>query len=206
MASLITEWCYMTPSAVCARKLNLSRTTVDLWYRRIQKEILNLPPPSPFTGIVEVDECYFGKKPFGVKGTGMIGKIPIVGIRSRKTGNVWATTVDKHLSQENLIPIILKHVDKGSTIYSDGFGAYAPLKSLGYTHHIVYHAHTYVTSYGIHTNGIESFWRYLRYFFRGKRTLGKKLYQPYLEEALFRFNTRPTTKLRKVVRKKLLSL
>ena len=205
MASLITEWCYATPAAVCARKLNLSRTTVDLWYKRIRMAIIHLPPPPLFTGIVEIDESYFGRKPYGMKGTGMMGKVPIVGVRSRETGFVWATTVDEHLSQKNMIPIILEHVEKGTTIYSDGFGAYAPLKSLGYKHYVVHHAHTYVESYGVHTNGIESFWRYLRYFFRSKRTLGKKQYESYLQEAVFRFNTRPASELRKVVRKKLLS-
>ncbi|HAO51902.1 TPA: hypothetical protein DCQ85_00365, partial [Candidatus Magasanikbacteria bacterium] len=69
MHALITEWCYSIPSAVCAKKLNLTRRTTDLWYKRIQELILQLPPPPLFTGAVEVDESYFGKKPFGMKGT-----------------------------------------------------------------------------------------------------------------------------------------
>ncbi len=205
MAALITEWCYATPSAVCSRKLHLSRATVSLWYKRIQREVLHLPPPPIFTGVVEIDESYFGKKPFYLKGTGMIGKVPILGIRSRKTGFVWATTMSEETSQKSIIPIILERIAPGTIIYTDGFGAYAPLKSLGYKHHVVYHAHTYVTSYGIHTNGIESFWRFLRHFFRSKRTISKNLYSAYLQEAIFRFNTRPTDKLRKTVRKLLLA-
>jgi len=165
MHSLITKWCYSTPPATCARKLNLSRRTTDLWYKRIQDAILHLPPQPSFLGVVEIDESYFGHKPLGMKGAGMVGKVPIIGIRSRDTGYVWARTMSQTLSQEIVIPVILERVEKGSTIYSGGFGAYAPLKFLGYTHHVVYHAHTYVDSYGIHTNGIESFWRYLRYFF-----------------------------------------
>lgn len=201
MHALITEWCYATPAAVCAKKLNLSRTTVNMWYQRIQDKILHLPPPPQFTGVVEVDESYFGKKPYWMKGTGMVGKVPIFGIRSRETGAVWATTMSGAPSQKTVVPIIMSMVETGSTIYSDGFGAYAPLRSHGYTHHIVYHAHTYVGSFDVHTNGIESFWRYLRHFFRSKRTLHKSLYQLYLQEALFRFNTRDPKKLRRVVRK-----
>ena len=200
MAQLITEWCYATPAAVCARKLNLSRTTVQLWYGRIREKILQLPPPPLFTGAVEVDESYFGKKPFGMKGTGMVGKVPFFGIRSRETGLVWVTTMDVEPRQETIIPIIQNMVSPGATIYSDGFGAYAPLKSLGYKHRVVYHAHVYVTDKSVYTNGIESFWRYLRYFFRSKRTISKNLYKPYLLEAVFRFNTRPVANLRKVVR------
>lgn len=201
MALLITEWCYSTPSAMCSRKLHLSRTTVDLWYKRIRTAIIHLPPPPLFSGAVEVDESYFGRKPFGLKGTGMIGKVAIFGIRSRETGLVWATIVPEEASQDSIIPIIKERVIHGSTIYSDGFGGYAPLRSIGYKHHIVYHAHTFASSYGVHTNGIESFWRYLRHFFRTKRTIGRKLFQIYLQEAIFRFNTRPTPKLRKIVRK-----
>ena len=200
MHSLITEWCYATPLAICARKLNLTRRTTDLWYKRIQEGILNLPPPPPFSGVVEVDESYFGTKPQGLKGTGMIGKVAMFGIRSRETGQVWAVSMPEQLCQKNIIPIILKRVQKGSTIYSDGFGGYAPLKSLGYTHHKVYHAHTYVHSHIVHTNGIESFWRHLRYFFRSKRTLSRKHYESYLQEAVFRFNTREPSKLRRAVR------
>lgn len=203
MTQLITEWCYATPAAICARKLNLSRTTVDLWYKRIRLSIIRLPPPLPFTGAVEVDESYFGIKPLGLKGTGTIGKVGIFGIRSRETGQVWATIVPGIISQKNIIPIIQKSISPKATIYSDGFGGYTPLKSLGYKHHVVYHAHTFTTSFGVHTNGIESFWRYLRHFFRSKRTIGRKLYPIYLQEAVFRFNTRPTSKLREVVRKNL---
>ena len=205
MAQLLTEWSYTTPAAVCAQKLHLNRNTVDLWYRRIQECILHLPPPLPFTGVVEIDECYFGNKPFGMKGTGMIGKVPVFGIRSRETGRVWTTTMSGVITQTNIIPVIQKMIIHGSTIYSDGFGVYAPLQSLGYKHHVVYHAHTFVTSRMIHTNGIESFWRYLRHFFRSKRTLSRNLYEPYLKEAVFRFNTRSPEKLRKVVRKMLKS-
>lgn len=201
MAALVTEWCYATPAAVCARKLHLNRNTVDLWYGRIREYIIHLPPPSPFTGVVEIDESYFGQKAFGIKGTGMIGKVPVFGIRSRETGFVWATTMPGTMNQTTLIPIIQTMVTPHSTIYSDGFGAYAPLRSLEYTHHVVYHAHTFVTSRIVHTNGIESFWRYLRHFFRSRRTLSRNLYEPYLQEALFRFNTRPPEKLRKIVRK-----
>ena len=203
IAQLITEWCYATPAAICARKLNLSRTTVDLWYKRIRSSVINLPPPLPFTGAVEVDESYFGTKPFGLKGRGMIGKVGIFGIRSKETGLVWATIVPGIISQKNIIPIIKKCISPKTTIYSDGFGGYTPLKSMGYKHRVVYHAHTFATSLGVHTNGIESFWRYLRYFFRSKRTIGRKLYPIYLQEAIFRFNTRPVSKLREVVRKNL---
>lgn len=150
-----------------------------------------------------MDESYFGIKPFGLKGTGMVGKVGIFGIRSRETGLVWATIVPEEMSQKSIIPIIRERVAPEATIYSDGFGGYAPLRSLGYQHRVVYHAYTYKTSFGVHTNGIESFWRYLRYFFRSKRTIGRKLYSIYLQEAIFRFNTRSPSKLREVVRKNL---
>jgi transposase-like protein len=201
MAALITEWCYGTPAAMCARKIHLNRNTVDLWYRRIQAKIFTLPPPPPFTGSVEVDESYFGRKPVGIPGTGMVGKVAVFGIRSRITGHVWVTIVPGITSQANLLPIIRERIVLGATIYSDGFGAYAPLKNLGYIHRVVYHAHTFATNSQVHTNGIESFWRFTRHFLRARRTIGQKLLPGYLAEAVFRFNTRPLPKLRRAVRK-----
>jgi transposase-like protein len=201
MAALITEWCYGTPAAVCARKVHLNRNTVDLWYHKIQAKILALPPPPPFTGAVEIDECYFGKKPFGMQGTGMVGKMAVFGIRSRITGQVRITIIPGVTSQASLIPVIREQVAPGTTIYSDGFGAYVPLKALGYIHHVVYHAHTFTTRGNVHTNGIESFWRFTRHFLRSRRTIGRNILPQYLSEAVFRFNTRPLPKLRKAVRK-----
>lgn len=195
LRQLINEWIYNTPARVCARKIHLHRNTVNWWYNRIRRLITELPDSEPFDGEVEIDESYFGQKRPGIRGHGTADKVAIFGIRERKTGKVWATVVTG-TDNTFLLPIICSRVKPGSTIYSDGFGAYSHLNKLGYKHYQVLHAHTYVSKYRVHTNGIESFWAFTKQLFHSRRGLPRSRYQMHLKEAEFRFNNRDHQVLR----------
>lgn len=199
---LIDEWVYQTPARVCARKIHVNRNTVNFWYERIRQKIVLLPELPVFEGTVEVDESYFGHKRPGMNGRGTADRVAIFGIRERKSGLVW-TTVVSGTNHTFLVPIIQQRVAHGSTIYSDGFGAYYYLATFGFKHHVVLHAHTYVTSKIVHTNGIESFWAFAKYCFAAKKGLPRDRYQLHLKEAQLRYNTRHPAKLRLLVRKML---
>jgi transposase-like protein len=142
MGQLITEWIFNTPARVTARKIHLNTRTVQLWYDRIRKGIWEHREDPFFDGPVEIDETYLGNKPKGIRGTGMIGKVPVFGMYDRKTKKVYAKIAEE-THGGCLLPIILDHVALHATIYSDGFGAYARLTWLGYDHHVVYHDHFY---------------------------------------------------------------
>lgn len=189
MGQLVTEWIYATPARVAAKKLHLHRNTVNLWYGRIRKRILLLPPPPSFSGEVEVDETYLGEKRPGVTGRGTFDRVAVFGILERKTKQVFATVV-KETGAGTLLPIICRNVYEGTTIYSDGHGAYRHLDLLGYRHFVVPHAYTFSRGYGVHSNGIESFWAYLQHLFYMRRGLPRKLYEEHVQEAVFRFNNR----------------
>jgi transposase-like protein len=84
---------------------------------------------------------------------------------------------------------VSKHVEQGSTVYSDALRSYRQLQE-DYTHKVINHAEKYVDGI-VHTNGIENFWSLL------KRTLGGTYVsvEPfhlfrYLDEQAFRFNGR----------------
>ena len=62
LSQVINEFVFNTPARVCAEKLHLHRNTVNLWYGKMREGISNLPDPEPFSGEVEIDESYFGKK------------------------------------------------------------------------------------------------------------------------------------------------
>jgi transposase-like protein len=202
LAQLINEWVYLTPARVCSRKLNLSYATVALWYTKIRHGIAALPDPAPFSGIVEVDETYVGMRLPSIHATGGYGKVAIFGMKSRNTNQVWATVVP-HTDHTVLIPIIQQRVVPGSRIYSDGYGAYYHLSTYGYIHHVVIHEYTYVAQFGVHTNGIESFWAYYQTILRPLRGLPREHYQLHLKEAQQRFNTSSPQKLRRFVRRML---
>jgi transposase-like protein len=84
---------------------------------------------------------------------------------------------------------VTKHVEAGSTVYSDALRSYRTLDE-EYNHNVINHAEKYVDGQ-IHTNGIENFWSLL------KRTIGGTYVsvEPfhlfrYLDEQTFRFNNR----------------
>ena len=197
---LINEWVYLTPARVCAQKLHCNKNTVNLWYDRIRHGIAELPDPPPFSGIVEVDETYVGMRRPDIIATGGYGKVAIFGMKERSSNHVWATVVP-HTDNTVLVPIIRQRIAPGSTIYSDGYGAYYHLNKHGYTHHVVIHEYTYVAQFGVHTNGIESFWAYFQNILTSRRGLGREHYQLHLKEVEKRFNTSEPRKLRLVVRK-----
>lgn len=189
IGQLLTEWIYNSPATVCAQRIGVHRNTANWWYNRIRKIIMIQPEPPPFDGIVEIDETYLGRKRPGVIGAGTADKIPIFGIRHRTSGIVWATVV-QGTDNTVLVPIIQRKVVLGSTIFSDGFGAYYHLDKLGYRHHVVNHHHAYVTSKIVHTNGIESFWGYFKKMLQSRNGINRNLYQIHLKEALYRFSNR----------------
>lgn len=204
MTQLMNEWVYLTPARVCSRKLNLPYATVALWYTKIRRGIAALPDQPPFSGIVEVDETYVGMRRPDIVATGGYGKVAIFGMKERSSNHVWASVVP-HTDNTVLIPIIQQRILPGSTIHSDGYGAYYHLSKYGYTHHVVIHEHTYVAQFGIHTNGIESFWAYFQHILRPLRGLPREHYQLHLKEAQQRFNTSSAQKLRRLIRRMLCS-
>ena len=197
---LIDEWIFMTPARVCAEKINLNRNTVNLWYKKIREAIIKSQIHEQFSREVEVDESYFGKKRPWMKGPGTTDKVAVFGMRERKTGRVWCT-VTEGTNHTYLVPIILWKIERGTTIYSDGYGAYRDLREFGYEHHIVLHSQQqYCRGDGIHTNGIESFWAYAKKLTRSRKGLPRDDYHEHLQEAVFRFNNRDISRMRLLVR------
>jgi len=94
--------------------------------------------------------------------------------------------------RKSLHPEVTKHVEQGSTVYSDALRSYDRLED-EYVHNVINHAEEYVRGH-VHTNGIENFWSLL------KRGLGGTYIsvEPfhlfrYLDEQSFRFNNRKLT-------------
>jgi len=120
-------------------------------------------------------------------------KQPVLGLIERD-GKLVAKLVDD-TKQETLTPEIVKIVKDATNVFTDEWLGYRALSRI-YNHSFVKHnAGEYVQG-RIHTNTIEGFWSLLKrgiigiYHFTSKKHL-----QKYVDEFVFRYNTRLTSGL-----------
>jgi len=165
----------------------------------ILRQQMLLDIPSIFVGKIEVDETYLGgqwknkrlavkaKSPRSKRGRGTL-KQPVFGILCR-SGKVWAELIEG-VESEDLQPLIVKKVEKGSTIYSDTWRGYTGIAAKGYVHRLVEHRKEYVNQQGNHINGLEGFWGYLKRKLQAKGGIRKSRLHLYLGEYVWRYNHR----------------
>jgi transposase-like protein len=185
------------------RSIGVTQKTAWFMDHRIRLA-LGMAAPEKLSGQVEVDETFIGGKArnmhrsalakrvdkFAAPYTGRnqnIGKVAVMGLLERH-GEV-RTVVVANTKRRSLQGEVHKHVEHGSTVYSDALRSYRTLGE-NYIHNVINHAEEYVRGH-VYTNGIENFWSLL------KRGLGGTYIsvEPfhlfrYLDEQTFRFNNR----------------
>lgn len=149
---------------------------------------------------VEADETYVGgknknrhadKKVANSQGRSTKDKSPVFGMVERN-GKLNAKTVND-VKMETLTVEIMKVVKETATMYTDEFLGYNSLKRI-YDHAFVKHNSGEYVNGRIHTNTIEGFWSLLkRGIFGIYHFTSKKHLQFYVDEFVFRYNTREET-------------
>ncbi len=155
--------------------------------------------PDIFSGIVEMDEAYIGgqrknkrlhiRRIQGKRGHGT-DKLPIVGLFSRESRQVFVDVEPKKLDLVYIFKTIQERVVPGSPIYTDGFKMYRQLPRIGYLHEYVDHAGGEYVRGDVHTNNIEGFWGIM------KRKLGciggmrRNRLHLFVAEIVWKFNHR----------------
>jgi transposase-like protein len=142
--------------------------------------------PDPHIGSFEVDEAFIGgksKHPVTYK-----SKTRVLGIADRK-GHVHAYPVP-NMGWATIGPILRRHAQEPSTIYSDSAKGYERLGIHGYDHRWFNKKQKQVIR-GVNINRLEGFWSVLKRGITGVYYhVGKAYVQTYINEYAFRYNHR----------------
>lgn len=134
--------------------------------------------------VVFADEIFIDKYKNRIDGPWVFGIVEceVDELGKRKAVEARYFYVEKR-DKNTLLPIILKEVEKGSTIYSDEWAAYRTLENYGYIHKTVNHSQSYVAPDGSHTNTVEVSWHHMKTrFLRQMFGVSEKLLVSYLHE------------------------
>jgi transposase-like protein len=118
------------------RQLGINRKTAQLWSRKIRDAICSREQ-KPLTGIVEVDETTIGGPAPGYFGRSLGENQSLVVILVEDDGGKCGRVrlePSKSASGEVLGGFVEKHVEKGSTVRTDGWQAYNEATSADYKH------------------------------------------------------------------------
>jgi transposase-like protein len=179
------------------------------------REVTTSDVATVLCGVCEADETYVGgswkNKAVHIRRQGTkrgrgTSKQPVFGIIQRNGAEpskvcVWLTPDTKN---KNLMPHILKTVERESTIYTDGRKGYKQLPRYGYHHDWVDHdAGEYVRG-DVHTQNIDGYWGQLKTSLDSIGGIRKERLHLFIGEHVWRFNNRHLT--RKEQTKKLYKL
>lgn len=192
----------------CQLSKDLHITQKSAWFMLMKIRTLLVQQKSILKGSFECDEVYIGgkekwkhiaKRTKGNFGRSTKTKTPVFGIY-RRDGLINAYKTD--ITGQNIRDIIEGIADKGSKIFTDELNIYSCLNS-EYIHEIIRHKSLIFSDGECTTNTVEGFWSHLRRMITGcyHKTTEKYL-QRYVDEQVFRFNTRKMseqTVIRKVI-------
>ncbi|MBA2503770.1 MAG: IS1595 family transposase [Pyrinomonadaceae bacterium] len=174
-----------------AQLTTIRRKAVTMIFLKIRQRIAEeCERASPFSGEVEVDECYFGaRRVRGKRGRGAAGKTPVFGLLKRQ-GKVY-TEIVPNCSKATLQAIIRGRIEPETVIHSDGWRGYDGLVDVGYAkHYRVHHGKNEFARGTHHINGIESFWSYAKHRLQKFHGIAPHTFYLHLKECEWRFNMR----------------
>ena len=179
-----------------SRDLGITQKSAWFVLHRI-REMLTEKAPVMLKGNVSADETYVGGKlknkhkherVNAKPGRGSQNKTMVFGLLE-ENGKVVNHMVEKAY-HKTLSKIMVDHVEKGSTLVTDGYHAYKRL-SKNYNHVIVDHNNDVYVVNGLSTNNLEGYWSLLKRGIVGiYHYVSPKHLHRYCNEFAFRYNTR----------------
>jgi transposase-like protein len=182
----------------CEMARDLGITQKSAWFldHRIRFALYSGGSFDKLSGEVEADETFIGgkarnmhvgKRERRITGTGGKDKTAVMGILER--GGKVRTKVIPNRKKKALQAEVRKHVEAGSSLYTDALLSYEGLAS-DYAHQVVDHTVQYVDG-KIHTNGLENFWSLLKRGINGTYMSVEPFHLfRYMDEQAYRYNNR----------------
>ena len=175
------------------RQLGISYETAWVILHKLRRAMVR-PDREALKEKVEVDETYLGRPEAGLKGgRQLLEKALVVGaveVRGKAAGRVRLQVVPD-ASASSLTGFVQRHVELGALILTDGWGAYAPLTSMGYRHRP--RTQGAAEQAGKLLPRIHRVFGNLKTWLAGTHHgVGHDHLQAYLDEFTFRFNRRRT--------------
>jgi transposase-like protein len=125
-------------------------------------------------GTIQIDEVYTGGKKDKVskarklkmiRGSGAVGKVPVIGIANTETGEKrYFVTTDPTVSAALIENIIVNNVDKDSILVTDGSTLYPTIGKDFNEHIVLNHSKEEFGRDGYYTNDIEGSFRHFRIY------------------------------------------
>lgn len=179
-----------------SKDINVTQKTAWFMLERIRR-CFGSENNNELDGTVEVDETYIGgknknrhnsKKVKNAQGRSLKDKIPVVGMVARE-GKLNAHKVTD-TGTKTLTEQIVKFVKDTAQLYTDEWLGYNKVAKM-YDHAFVNHGTREYVIEDVYTNTIEGFWAGLKRGVLGiYHSWSKKHLQDYVDEFVFRYNTR----------------
>ena len=155
-------------------------------------------PIDMMEGDIEMDEAYFGgknkwrhwnKKIPNSQGRSGKGKISVFGALEKGSGRFFAR-VTSDTKMRTLVPIIKDKIKEGSNVNTDEWYRKSKLLGKRYNHQMVNHGKREFERGNVSTNAVENRWSRLKPMINlTYRRVGRKHFQKYIDEFVFRNNT-----------------
>jgi len=156
-------------------------------------------------GEVEMDEMYLGgretnkhesKKTEHTQGRSTKTKAPIFGMVERN-GRARVMYVP-NTQAATLMPIIRQFCNDNAHLFTDELNSYSGLSGMGFRHQFINHGKKEYVNGDAHTNTIEGFWaQFKRMVFGLYHHISREYLQVYINEAVYRWNTRKISESRR---------